>query len=113
MDKFILELSGLSKAYPTRGGEYLAVDRIFLKVRAGELISIMGHSGCGKSTVLSMVAGLTEITRGAVIVDGKERRNAGPDRMMVFQNYALLPWLTAEGNVLFAIEGARIHDSDR
>ena len=113
MDKFILELSGLSKAYPTMAGEYLAVDKVFLKVRQGELVSIMGHSGCGKSTVLSMVAGLTESTRGAVIVDGKERRSAGPDRMMVFQNYALLPWLTAEGNVLFAIEGARIHDSDR
>jgi nitrate ABC transporter ATP-binding subunit len=112
MDKFTLELSGLSKAYPTTSGEYLAVDRVFLKVRQGELVSIMGHSGCGKSTVLSMVAGLTQITHGAVIVDGKERCAPGPDRMMVFQNYALLPWLTAEGNVLFAIEGARTHDSD-
>jgi len=113
MDEFILELSGLSKTYPTPTGDYRAVENVSLKVRTCELVSIMGHPGCGKSTLLGMVAGLTASTCGMVLVDGQERRGAGPDRMVVFQNDALLPWLTAEGNLLLAIEGARTHGSDR
>jgi nitrate ABC transporter ATP-binding subunit len=113
MSKFMLELSDLTKAYPAAEGEYLAVQGVFLKVPAGEFVSIMGHSGCGKSTVLNMVAGLSQATRGAVIVDGKERREPGPDRMVVFQNYSLLPWLTVLDNVLFAIDSARSTFSGR
>jgi nitrate ABC transporter ATP-binding subunit len=114
MTKPMLELSDLTKAYPgVNGTEYLAVQSVFLKMRAGEFVSIMGHSGCGKSTVLNMVAGLSQSTRGAVIVDGKERREPGPDRMVVFQNYSLLPWLSVLDNVLFAIDSARSTFSGR
>lgn len=113
MSKFMLELSDLTKAFPSATGEYLAVQGVFLKVPAGEFVSIMGHSGCGKSTVLNLVAGLSQATRGAVIVDGKERREPGPDRMVVFQNYSLLPWLSVLDNVLFAIDSARSAYSGR
>jgi nitrate/nitrite transport system ATP-binding protein len=114
MNRFMLELSDLTKAYPMPGGgEFLAVQGVFLKVLPGELVSIMGHSGCGKSTVLNMVAGLHPVTRGAVIVDGKERTEPGPDRMVVFQNYSLLPWMSVFENVVFAIESARDTRTDR
>jgi nitrate/nitrite transport system ATP-binding protein len=111
--KFMLELSDLTKTYPSIDGDYLAVQGVYLKIPPGEFVSIMGHSGCGKSTVLNMVAGLSQATRGAVIVDGKERREPGPDRMVVFQNYALLPWLSVLDNVLFAIDSARSTYSGR
>jgi nitrate ABC transporter ATP-binding subunit len=107
MNKVMLELSDLTKAYATSEGDFLAVQGVFLKVPRGEFVSIMGHSGCGKSTVLNMVAGLSAATRGAVIVDGKERSKPGPDRMVVFQNYSLLPWLSVLDNVSFAIDSAR------
>lgn len=113
MSKPILELSDLTKSFPSAGGDFVAVQGVFLKVPPGEFVSIMGHSGCGKTTVLNMVAGLTQASRGAVIVDGKERRSPGPDRMVVFQNYSLLPWLNVLDNVLFAIESARSTFSGR
>jgi len=103
----VLELSGLTKSFPTPGGEFVAVDRLFLKVYPGEFVSIMGHSGCGKSTVLNLVAGLGAATLGAVLLDGREVSEPGPDRMVVFQNYSLLPWLTVAENVQLAVDSAR------
>jgi len=104
----MLELSDVSKWFPTDGGEDVRVlDHVSLKVSAGEFVSIMGHSGCGKSTLLDIASGLSEASEGGVIVDGREAPTPGPDRMIVFQHHALLPWLTALDNVRLAVDGAR------
>ena len=103
----VLELTDLAKEFPTKEGPLVVVDGVNLQVQEGEFVSLMGHSGCGKSTVLNMVAGLSQASRGGVLVDNREVRAPGPDRMVVFQNYSLLPWLTAFDNVLFAIAQAR------
>ena len=71
----------------------------------GEFITLIGHSGCGKSTALTMAAGLNEITKGSIILDGKHVTNAGPDRAVVFQAPSLLPWLTAYENVALGVDG--------
>jgi nitrate/nitrite transport system ATP-binding protein len=97
-DRFV-EFSRLGKVYPTPGGAQKVVDQFELKIAKGEFVSIIGHSGCGKSTVLSMAAGLTDISEGAIILDGREIAAAGPDRGIVFQSPSLVPWLTAYENV--------------
>jgi nitrate ABC transporter ATP-binding subunit len=91
-----LELSQISKAY----GQSVIVEDFNLKVERGEFISIIGHSGCGKSTVLAMIAGLSSASEGGIILAGREIDEAGPDRGVVFQSPCLLPWLTALENVL-------------
>ncbi|HEY9877473.1 MAG TPA: nitrate ABC transporter ATP-binding protein [Leptolyngbyaceae cyanobacterium] len=88
------------------GGQYIALKNIELKVRQGEFISLIGHSGCGKSTLLNIVAGLDKPSTGGVILEGREVRRPGPDRMVVFQNYSLLPWKTVRQNVALAVESA-------
>jgi nitrate ABC transporter ATP-binding subunit len=97
-----LELTGLSRVFPTPTGPFIAVKDVNAMVGAGEFIAILGHSGCGKSTVLSIVAGLDRATLGGVIIDGKEVTGPGPDRAIVFQAPCLLPWLTARHNVQIA-----------
>ncbi len=87
------------------------VDGFDLKMRRGEFISIIGHSGCGKSTVLSMVAGLTEITEGVIVLDGREVADAGPDRGLVFQAPSLVPWLSAYDNVMLGVQRVFPHAS--
>ncbi len=99
-----LELSQLTKSYPTPKGPAIIVQNFDLKVKQGEFICLIGHSGCGKSTVLSMVAGLNEITEGAIILAGKEVTGPGPDRGIVFQSPCLLPWMTAFENVMLGID---------
>ena len=100
-----LECWKLAKAFPTPDGGAVTVVKDFdLNVAEGEFVCLIGHSGCGKSTVLSMVAGLTEKTSGAVILAGKEVRGAGPDRGVVFQAPCLLPWLSALDNVLLGVD---------
>ncbi|HLG22245.1 MAG TPA: ATP-binding cassette domain-containing protein, partial [Candidatus Manganitrophaceae bacterium] len=89
-----LEISQVSKTFQGAEGDYPALSQINLKIRKGEFVTLIGHSGCGKSTLLSIVAGLTLPTEGGVILDGKEIDGPGPDRGVVFQNHALLPWLT-------------------
>src|SRR4030095_4083622 len=74
-----------------------------LYLKEGEFVSLIGHSGCGKSTVLSMVAGLTDKSAGGIVLAGKEGRSAGPDRGVVFQAPCLLPWLTALENVMLGV----------
>ncbi|MDX2187727.1 MAG: ABC transporter ATP-binding protein [Opitutaceae bacterium] len=99
-----LEIAQLGKTYPTPKGPAVIVENFDLRVRKGEFISVIGHSGCGKSTVLSMIAGLTDITTGAIALAGREVNSPGPDRGVVFQAPCLLPWLTAFENVMLGIE---------
>jgi nitrate ABC transporter ATP-binding subunit len=97
-----LELTGLTKVFPTPSGPFVAVKDVNVQVQPGEFVCILGHSGCGKSTVLSIVAGLDEATYGGVIIEGSEVRGPGTDRAVVFQSPCLLPWLTARENVELA-----------
>jgi nitrate/nitrite transport system ATP-binding protein len=108
-DERFVEFSQLGKVYPTPGGAQKVVDGFELKVHKGEFVSIIGHSGCGKSTVLSMVAGLTDVTEGVIILDGREIAAAGPDRGLVFQAPSLVPWLTAYENVALGVERVYAH----
>ncbi len=100
-----LELSKLSKTFPGRAGAPPAcvLKDISLDVQEGEFIVLLGHSGCGKSTLMNAIAGMSNPTEGGVILQGTEVTEPGPDRMMVFQNYSLLPWLTAAENVHLAV----------
>src|SRR5215510_3176856 len=97
-----LELTGLSRVFPTPTGPFIAVKDVNTMVEAGEFVTILGHSGCGKSTVLSIVAGLDRATLGGVIIDGKEVTGPGAERAIVFQAPCLLPWLSARQNVQLA-----------
>ena len=106
-----LEFSQLDKVYPTPKGPLTVVENFDLKVQKGEFISLIGHSGCGKSTVLSMAAGLNEISAGGIILDGKELSMAGPDRAVVFQAPSLFPWLTARDNVGLGVDRVYPHAS--
>ncbi|WP_432746548.1 ABC transporter ATP-binding protein [Methylobacter sp. G7] len=106
-----LEFSKLCKIYPTPDGNssVKVVDGFDLKMKKGEFISIIGHSGCGKSTVLSMTAGLNSISEGVIILDNKEVDSAGPDRGVVFQAPSLFPWLTAFENVMLGVDKVYPH----
>src|SRR5437588_6253474 len=95
-----LELSNLTKTY----GPAVIVKDFNLRIKEGEFVCLIGHSGCGKSTVLSMVAGLNDITGGGIILAGKELAGPGPDRGIVFQSPCLLPWMTAFQNVMLGVE---------
>lgn len=106
-----LEFSQLTKVYPTPKGPLTVVDKFQLKMKKGEFISLIGHSGCGKSTVLSMTAGLNDVTEGGIILDGKEVTTAGPDKGVVFQAPSLCPWLTAYDNVAIGVEQVYPHAS--
>ncbi len=98
-----LELTGLTRVFDTPTGPLVAVKDVNARIRPAEFVCILGHSGCGKSTVLSMIAGLDQATLGGVIIDGREVREPGPERAMVFQSACLLPWLTARDNVRLAL----------
>ncbi len=110
LDKFV-ELFHVTKVYPTPKGPLTVVDSLDLDIRKGECISLIGHSGCGKSTVLSMVAGLTDVTSGGIVLDGKEVDRAGPDRGVVFQAPNLLPWLSARENVAVGVDRVYPHET--
>lgn len=99
----MLELDRLSKSYPSAKGPACVVKTFSLKLERGEFCTLIGHSGCGKSTVLSMVAGLSSATSGSMILGGKETDEPGPDRGVVFQSPCLLPWLTAFDNVMLGV----------
>ena len=108
-----LEFSQLSKIYPTPDGNSTVkvVDGFDMKMKKGEFISIIGHSGCGKSTVLSMTAGLNNISEGGIVLDNREIDGAGPDRGVVFQAPSLFPWLTAFENVTLGVDKVYPHAS--
>src|SRR5262245_22708592 len=98
-----MEVTGLTKVFQTTSGPYTAVKDVNFKAVQGEFICLLGHSGCGKSTVLSIMAGLQRATFGGVVINGKEIDGPGVDRGVVFQTPSLLPWLTAGQNVALAI----------
>ena len=104
-----LEIAGLTKTFATPVGPVIAVQDVNARVHDGEFACILGHSGCGKSTVLSIIAGLQRATHGRVVIDGAEADGPGTDRAVVFQAPCLLPWLTVRGNVALAVSQASPH----
>jgi len=99
-----LKLSEVSIDFPTPKGPFRALDKVNLDIAKGEFVSLIGHSGCGKSTVLNIVAGLHQATQGGVLLEDREVNAPGPERAVVFQNHSLLPWLTAYENVELAVK---------
>jgi len=97
-------IEGIGMTFETRKGDFVALERIDLTVKKGEFVSLIGHSGCGKSTVLNLVAGLLRPTEGGILLAEREIAGPGPDRGVVFQNHSLLPWLTCFDNVYLAVE---------
>ena len=111
-DGAYLELWDLTKSYPSPQGEAVIVKNISFKFRKGEFVTIIGHSGCGKSTILMMVAGLSTVTAGGIILAGKELKGPGPDRGVVFQSPSLLPWMSAFRNVMLGVDQV-FHTAER
>ncbi len=106
MSTFV-EIDSVDKVFTLPGGDhYIALKGIDLKITKGEFVSLVGHSGCGKSTLLNIVAGLDRATTGGVILEGRQVTKPGPDRMVVFQNYSLLPWRTVRQNIALAVKAA-------
>lgn len=103
-NQFPLTLTDLSIEFPTPKGPFRALDGVNLNISDGEFVSLIGHSGCGKSTVLNIIAGLLQATTGGVLLNGREVHQPGPERAVVFQNHSLLPWLTAYQNVELAVK---------
>ncbi|APE25436.1 MULTISPECIES: ABC transporter ATP-binding protein [Streptomyces] len=110
MAKIVFE--GVTKAFPAKGGknkeEFTALDSVDLEIQAGEFVVVVGPSGCGKSTLLDLLGGLSRPTSGRILLDGKPVTGPGLDRGIVFQQYALLPWRTALGNVEFGLEATGV-----
>lgn len=104
MSQIHLELTKVGIEFPTPKGPFCALQNVDLKVKKGEFVSLIGHSGCGKSTVLNIVAGLYKATTGGVVLNGREVNEPGPERAVVFQNHSLLPWLTAYENVELGVK---------
>lgn len=104
MSNAYLSLEKVSIEFPTPNGPFKALEDVNLKIDKGEFISLIGHSGCGKSTVLNIVAGLHQATTGGVILDNKEVNQPSPERAVVFQNHSLLPWLSCYENVRLAVD---------
>lgn len=104
MSQIHLELTDVGIDFPTPKGPFCALQGVNLKIKKGEFVSLIGHSGCGKSTVLNIVAGLYQATTGGVVLNGREVTQPGPERAVVFQNHSLLPWLTTYQNVELAVK---------
>ncbi len=104
IEERFLDFSMLHKVYPTPKGPLTVVEDFNLKINKGEFVSLIGHSGCGKSTVLTMAAGLNEISKGAIRLDGRHVEGADPERAVVFQSPNLFPWLTAKENVSIGVD---------
>lgn len=104
-----LTVDHVTKIYPSldpgakKGDEFVVFDNVNFSIDQGEFVSMIGHSGCGKSTLLNIMAGFDQPTKGGIILDGRERTTPGLDRMVVFQNFALMPWKTAYENVALAV----------
>jgi nitrate/nitrite transport system ATP-binding protein len=107
---FFVEVDHVNRVFDLPNGDrYIALKNIDLKIRQGEFVSLIGHSGCGKSTLLNIVAGLDRPSEGGVILEGRQVKEPGPDRMVVFQNYSLLPWLTVRQNIALAVNKVMKH----
>ncbi|WP_103667806.1 nitrate ABC transporter ATP-binding protein [Pseudanabaena sp. BC1403] len=99
-----LEIDHVSRVFKTQNGQpYVAVKDVYFEMKEGEFVSIIGHSGCGKSTVLNILSGLDKASTGGIVLEGREINEPGPDRMLVFQNHSLLPWLTVRQNIGLAV----------
>jgi nitrate ABC transporter ATP-binding subunit len=101
-----LSIQNIEIAFNTPKGKFIAVKDINLDIAKGEIVSIIGHSGCGKSTILNAISGMTFPTKGKVMLNNQQIKGPGPDRGIVFQNYSLLPWLTVEENIYQAVDAA-------
>lgn len=99
-----LSLEGVDMSFQTQKGTFKALSNVNLKVNQGEFVTLIGHSGCGKSTVLNIVAGLLQATSGGILLENHEVNSPGPDRAVVFQNHSLLPWLTVYENVRLGVD---------
>lgn len=99
-----VQFQNVQMEFNTKRGKFIALKDINLNIASGEFISVIGHSGCGKSTVMNLIAGLLEPTNGVLLVDGREISGPGADRAVVFQNHSLLPWMTCFENVYLAVE---------
>ncbi len=100
-----LTVDDVTQTFPLDdGGRYVALKDIDLEVAEGEFVSLIGHSGCGKSTLLNLLAGLTQASSGGILMNGRQITDPGPDRMVVFQNYSLLPWQTVRQNIALAVD---------
>ncbi len=104
MQERYVQVEQVDMVFRTRQGEFVALDNVNLNIAQGEFVALIGHSGCGKSTVLNLVAGLLTPTRGNLICAGREIAGPGPQRAVVFQNHSLLPWLSCFDNVYLAVE---------
>ncbi len=104
-----LAIDNVSKVYPTPKGDYTVLENVNLTISEGEFVCLIGHSGCGKSTLLNMVSGLNKPTMGEVRLKNQRITKPGPDRMVVFQNYSLLPWLTVYENVYLGVDEVFAH----
>ena len=103
----LLRFNQLGKVYATPAGSYPVLENINFEVNKGEFVCVIGHSGCGKSTLLNMVSGFATPSSGQVLLNGQPIEKPGPDRMVVFQGYALLPWMTAYENVYLGIDSVK------
>src|SRR5919198_82685 len=101
-----MEITSLTKTFSTPAGPHVAVKDFRAMIQPGEFVSLLGHSGCGKSTVLSIIAGLQSATEGGIVIDGREIDGTSLDRALVFQSPSLLPWMSALDNVLLAARQA-------
>jgi NitT/TauT family transport system ATP-binding protein len=108
-----LKIEGVSKIFPGRSGAVEALRPVDVDIAAGEFVCLLGPSGCGKSTLLSIIAGLEAPSGGGVLADGKEVRGPGTDRVLLFQEAALFPWLDVQRNVEFGLRQAGIHGKER
>jgi nitrate/nitrite transport system ATP-binding protein len=102
-NEVMLDLKDLKKVYPTPMGDYVVLENLNLQIRKEEFVTIIGHSGCGKTTMLSMIAGLNPISGGNISVPGKHIKGPGPDRGVIFQSPSLMPWMTSLQNVLLGV----------
>ncbi|MGB2272864.1 MAG: ABC transporter ATP-binding protein, partial [Flavicella sp.] len=109
----MLDLVDLKKVYPSPKGDYTVLENLNLQVKKEEFITIIGHSGCGKTTMLSMIAGLNEITDGKISVLGSSIKGPGPDRGVIFQAPSLMPWMTALENVMLGVKQVFPHGTKK
>ena len=104
VDVTMIEVDGLAKSFPSPEGDVTVFEEVNFKIKKGEFVCLIGHSGCGKSTLLNILAGLDTPTEGFVCAAGKEISGPGLERAVVFQNHALMPWMTAMSNIAFAVK---------
>ena len=110
MSERLISIEGIAKRYPAPGGTVTTIfENLWLRVDRGEFVCVIGHSGCGKTTVLNILAGLDAPSEGAIIVDGREIAGPSLDRAVIFQGHALLPWKTVLGNVAYAVSSRWRH----